>query len=296
MAGETMNDTSEHDKAVQVALHPMAFGLRVLKAFMANQGLLLAGAVAYYALLSIVPLLILTVFALSHLVSEADLFQVLGRYLEWLVPSQSQAVLADVSAFLNNGLGVGVLLIGTMIFFSSLAFSGLEKAMCLIFAHRGREKPRHALVSAILPYCFVLLLGVTLLAVTFASALVQAVAQESIALFGHRWSLGGISGLLFYGLGVLIETVVLAGLYLVIPVGRTRLNHALIGGFSAAVLWEILRHLLVWYLAHLSKVSVVYGSLTTAVVALFSMELAATLLLLGAQVIAEYEQLQRPAA
>ncbi len=291
-----MREASEHDRAVQLMLHPVTFGLRVIKAFMANQGLLLAGAVAYYALLSLVPLLILTVFVLSHLVSEADLFVVLGRYLEWLVPSQSQAVLADVSAFLSRGLGVGVLLIGTMIFFSSLAFSGLEKAMCVIFAHRGREKPRHALVSAILPYCFVLLLGVFLLAVTFASALVQAVAQESIDLFGHHWSLGGLSGLLFYALGVLIETLVLAGLYLVIPVGRTRLSHALIGGFSAAILWEILRHLLVWYLAHLSKVSIVYGSLTTAVVALFSMELAATLLLLGAQVIAEYEQLKKPSA
>ena len=166
--------------------------------------------------------------------------------------------------------------------------------MCIIFAHRGRTKSRHFLVSAVLPYCFVLLLGVTLLVVTFMSALLQAMAQQSIALFGEQWSLGNVSSGLFYGLGVLIETLVLAGLYLVIPVGRTRLHHALIGGFSAAVFWEILRHLLVWYLAHLSKLSVVYGSLTTAVVALFSMELAATLLLLGAQVIAEYEQLKDP--
>jgi YihY family inner membrane protein len=103
--------------------------------------------------------------------------------------------------------------------------------------------------------------------------------------------LRGISGLLFYLLGLLMETMVLATLYMVTPVGRTRLSHALIGGFSAAVLWEILRHILVWYFATLSKVSVVYGSLTTAVVALFSMELAATLVLLGAQVIAEYELL-----
>ncbi len=137
-----------------------------------------------------------------------------------------------------------------------------------------------------------LLLGITLLVVTFVSALLQAMAQESIALFGQQWRLDQVSVGLFYGLGVLIETLVLAGLYLVIPVGRTRLHHALIGGFSAAILWEILRYLLVWYLAHLSRLSVVYGSLSTAVVALFSMELAATLLLLGAQVIAEYEQLE----
>lgn len=288
-----MKDASEHDKAVQLALHPVAFGLRVLKAFAANQGLLLAGAVAYYALLSIVPLLILVVFALSHFVSEAELFLVLGRYLEWLVPSQSQAVLADVSGFLKNGVGVGVLLFGTMLFFSSMAFSGLEKAMGLIFAHRGLEQSRHFLVSAILPYCFVFVLGVTLLVVTFVSAILQAMAQESIQLFAWEWQLRGLSGGLFYGLGLLLETLVLSGLYLVIPVGRTRFSHAVIGGFSAAVLWEILRHLLVWYLAHLSRVSVVYGSLTTAVVALFSMELAAALLLLGAQVIAEYEKLGR---
>jgi uncharacterized BrkB/YihY/UPF0761 family membrane protein len=78
---------------------------------------------------------------------------------------------------------------------------------------------------------------------------------------------------------------------MVIPVGRTRLSHALIGGFSAAVLWAVLRHGLVWYFTTLSKVSILYGSLTTAVVAMFCMELAATLVLLGAQVIAEYELL-----
>ena len=44
-------------QAAYVLTHPGAFALRVLRAFRANQGLLLAGAVAYYTLLSIVPLL-----------------------------------------------------------------------------------------------------------------------------------------------------------------------------------------------------------------------------------------------
>jgi len=50
-----------NSRAVHVLKNPLAFALQVLKAFQANQGLLLAGAVAYYALLSIVPLLILMV-------------------------------------------------------------------------------------------------------------------------------------------------------------------------------------------------------------------------------------------
>lgn len=277
--------------ARQVITHPAAFALQTLRGFQRNQGLLLAGAIAYYALLSVLPLLILSIIALSHLVDQAVLIETAGRYLEWLVPSQSRAVLADVSGFLENRAAIGVVLLVTMLFFSSLAFSVLEKAMAIIFAHRGIVKKRHFLTSAVLPYCFVLMLGVALLAVTLVSAILQALAEESIHLLGRDWSLSGVSGLLLYALGLTMETLVLSAFYLITPVGRMRLSHALIGGFSAAVLWEMLRHILIWYFATLSKVSLVYGSLSTAVVALFSMELAATLVLLGAQVIAEYERL-----
>jgi uncharacterized BrkB/YihY/UPF0761 family membrane protein len=53
------------------------------------------------------------------------------------------------------------------------------------------------------------------------------------------------------------------------------------------------RHVLVWYFATLSQVGTVYGSLTTAIVVLLSFELASTLLICGAQVIAEYERIGR---
>jgi hypothetical protein len=66
----------------QVLKHPAAFALQTLKGFSDNQGLLLAAAIAYYALLSVVPLLILSVIALSHLVEQAELLATLGHYLE----------------------------------------------------------------------------------------------------------------------------------------------------------------------------------------------------------------------
>ena len=52
--------------ANRIAKQPGAFALAVIKQFRANQGVLLAGAVAYYTLLSLVPLLILILMALSH--------------------------------------------------------------------------------------------------------------------------------------------------------------------------------------------------------------------------------------
>ena len=277
-------------QAAYVATHPGAFALRVLRSFRANQGLLLAGAVAYYTLLSIVPLLILVLIALSQIVDQGELLATLGRYLEWLIPGQSGAVIGELTRFLDNRGVIGWVLLATMVFFSSLAFTVLENAMSVIFLHRVAIRRRHFLVSAIIPYCYILFMGFGLLLMTLVSASLQAVGAENIDFLGHNWSLRGISGALLYLLGVLGEIFVLTSIYLVMPVGRASWRHALIGGVTATVLWEITRHVLVWYFGTLSQVSVVYGSLTTSIVVLLSLEIAATLLLLGAQVIAEYER------
>jgi membrane protein len=279
--------------ARQVLHNPGAFALATLRSFRANQGLLLAGAVAYYALLSIVPLLILTVIALSHVIGEAELFETLGRYLEWLVPGQSKAIVGELANFLQHRDVIGWLLLATMLFFSSLAFTVLENAMSVIFVHRVAIRRRHFMISALLPYCYILSLGIGLLLVTLVAGVLQAMGQESVQFLGQRWSLGGVSGLLLYLLGVAGEVFVLTSVYLVMPVGRLKLRHALIGGVTAALLWEVTRHLLLWYFASLSQVNVVYGSLTTAIVVLLSLEAAAALLLYGAQVISEYERLDK---
>jgi YihY family inner membrane protein len=276
-----------------VLAHPGAFALRTLKAFRANQGLLLAGAVAYYALLSIVPLLILIAIVLSHWIDQAMLLQALGRYLEWLVPGQSKSIVDELANFLAHKDVIGWVLAATMIFFSGLAFTVLENAMSVIFFHRVAEKKRRYIISALLPYCYILTLGVGVLLVTLVSGSLQAMGERDIEFLGQTWSLGGVSGVLLYLLGFLGEVFVLTSIYLVMPVGRLKFSHALMGGVTAAVLWEITRHILTWYFATLSQVSVVYGSLTTAIVVLLSLEFAAILLLFGAQVIAEYERIGR---
>jgi len=276
-------------RVARIVRRPGAFAWRALKAFRANQGFLLAGAVAYYALLSLVPLIILAGIVLSLAIDPNELLAALQRYLEWLVPGQSKALVGELASFLSHG-DIGWLLLVTMLFFSSLAFTVLENAMSVIFHHRVAIKRRHFLVSALMPYLYILSLGVGLLIVAFVAGTLQAMGQESVEFLGFSWSLHGVSGLLLYLLGLAGEIAVVTSIYLVMPVGRLRLRHALVGGVTAALLWEITRHALLWYLNTLSQVSVVYGSLTTAIVVLLSLELGATLLLFGAQVISEFER------
>jgi len=284
-----------HSPAVQVLTNPLAFALRVLKNFQAHRGFLLAGAIAYNALLSLVPLLILSVIVLSRLVSPTELLDTLEHYLEWLVPSQSYAVLEELSRFLDQRIAIGSVLLATMLFFSSLTFSALNQAMAVIFGHRDMAYQRSSLLSLLLPYAFVGLLGVGLLAVTLISISVQTLVPESGVIFGRDWYLPGLSGTILRLLGLATEALMIAAIYHFLPVGRIALRYALVGGITATALWEIIRHVLVWYFNGLSNASVVYGSLTSAVIILFSLEIAATLLLLGAEVIAEYERLEQPA-
>ena len=239
-----------------------ALAVRSLKAFRANQGLLLAGAVAYYALLSLVPMLILALIGFSHLVEPQLLLDTLERYLGWLLPGEAKPVIAQLQVFIAHREVLGWVLAATMLFFSSLAFTVLENAMSIIFHHRVTVRRRRFLVSALLPYCYIVFLGAGFLVVTLVAG----------------------------------EVLIVTSIYLVMPVGRLLFRDALIGGVLAAVLWEITRHVLVWYFARLSKIGVVYGSLATAIVVLLSLEIGATLLLFGAQVISEYERLNRPGA
>ena len=271
----------------------LPFALCVLKGFRANQGILLAGGVAYYTLLSILPLMIVILIALSHFIDASLLLTTLGRYLELVVPGQSKAIMGEVASFLDHGGVIGWVLMVTLIFFSSLAFTVLENAMSVIFHHRVAIRRRHFLVSALIPYCYIMFLGVGLLVVTLVAGALQSFGSESIDLFGRTWSFHGLSGVLLYLIGVAGEVLMLTSIYLVMPVGRLSLRHALIGGATATVLWEITRHLLVWYFSTLSQVGEVYGSLTTSIVVLLSLEIAAIVLLLGAQVIAEYERTRK---
>jgi len=270
----------------------MAFALGVLKAFQANQGLLLAGAVAYYALLSIVPLLILMVIALSQLIDQEVLLATLDRALEYVVPGKDEEVVAELRAFLDHRQAIGWVLLATMLFFSQLGFRVLESAISVIFLHRVKRRRRHFLVSLLLPFAYVVLIGAALFAGSYMIAVLIAVGRESFVILGHSFSLGGPSRYLIYIAGVIGEILLISAIYYFMPSGRHSARHALIGGATAGLLWEVIRLALAWYFSTLSQVSVVYGSLTTAIVVLLSLEAAATLLLLGAQVIAEYERIE----
>jgi uncharacterized BrkB/YihY/UPF0761 family membrane protein len=171
---------------LEILRHPGSFVACVLKGFRANQGLLLAGAVAYYTLLSMIPLLILMLIALSNFIDEARLFATLSEYLQFVVPGQADALVNELRHFLRNRSEVGGVLLVTMVLFSALAFTVLENAMSVIFIHRVAVRRRRFIVSALLPYLFILFLAIGMVVVTVVAGKLAVLATRDITVFGFR--------------------------------------------------------------------------------------------------------------
>jgi hypothetical protein len=137
--------------AARVLAHPGVFALRVLKAFRSNQGLLLAGAVAYYALLSLVPLLILVMIVLSHAIDSERLLSALTEYLAFVVPGSSDALVDELRRFVEHRHVIGGVLLVTLVFFSAPRSPCWERDV--VTSPPRRDPPAALPGLALIPYC-----------------------------------------------------------------------------------------------------------------------------------------------
>ncbi|MCL7943510.1 YihY/virulence factor BrkB family protein [Marinobacter sp. ATCH36] len=274
-----MTDTTESDGSPAVFLRRLwMFSRRVMRNFIRNHGVLLAGGVGYNVLLSAVPLLALLGVLLTRVVEEEQLLEVMAIQAQHFAPAHADIWLDAVRAFMESRDVIGIAGIPVLLFFSSFAFRMLEDSIAIIF-HRPENPRRSFWFSAVLPYAFMLVLGIGLLTLTLVFAFVNTLYEEP--------------GLILYLLSFVSVFLMFSTIYKVLPIMRISPRRALVGGLVAAILWEATRLVMMYYFLNISFVNVIYGSLATIIVLLISLEVGSIILLLGAQVIAELERSER---
>ncbi len=256
----------------------LQFSRRVLRNFLRNHGVLLAGGVGYNVLQSAVPMLALLAVLLTRVVNEEQLLEVMAVQARHFAPANANLLLDAVRAFMDSRDIIGIIGLPVLLFFSSFAFRMLEESIAIIF-HRPDNPHRSFWVSAVLPYALFLVLGAGLLALTFLFSVINALYEAP--------------GLTLYLISFIGVFVLFSAIYKVLPIVRVSTRRALVGGLVAAILWETTRLLLMYYFLNISFVNAIYGSLATIIVILISLEIASIILLLGAQVIAELERSER---
>jgi len=275
---------------LKVASRLRRFSFRVGRNFLQNRGILLAGGVAYNTLLSIVPLFVVILLGLSLFMDTEALLDSIAAQLHFLVPGVAGELTRTVASALDarpvvSGIGIVVLL-----FFSSMAFRMLEEAIACIFESQRHARERRFWISAMIPYAYMAVFSVGIIFLTAASGILEALSDKHIVVGEWGFSMTHAPRIGLHVIGLIGLCFLFTSIYKVLPVARIQFRRALVGGITAALLWDVVRWLLVWYFSNISLVNMIYGSLATVVIVLLAMEIAAIIILLGAQIIAELEK------
>ena len=272
-------------------LRLMWFAARVLRDFfLRNHGLLLTGAVAYNMMLSLIPLSAVMMVGFSQFYEHDVLMESLATEVALIAPGFGPTLAEVLEGFLGNRRVVGWVGVGVLLFFSSMAFRVLEDAIAIIFHRPLPTLKRKFWVSAMIPYFFILIVAGGLIVVTSVNAVIDAPGSIRHTFPGLERLVQSNPGRFIYFTNLLGLVLLFTLLYKIMPVATVSFRRALAGGVTAAILWEIARHLLVAYFTHVSIVNVLYGSMATIIIVLLTMEAVALILLLGAQVIADLQR------
>jgi len=262
---------------------PLRFALAVARGFSDNGGLTLAAAVAHHMLLSAIPMLMVTLALFSRFVDTHRLARVLTEELSQLLPrAHAKTVVQSAIAFAQAPEVSGLFGLCTLLVFSTLAFRTLQRAIDIIFSHRGSKARRPLWSSALISLAYVLAIG--------AASSLQALALSGIDGALQRFGLHlprATLWLSFLGMVLLVSSI-----YVVMPVGRIAWRLALWAGFSVALVWAALQRALIFYFDSLSPVDWVFGSMATIIAVLISFELLSSVVLLGAQAVALVDRAQ----
>jgi len=202
----------------------------VLK-FFADRGTHLAAMVAYFALLSFVPLTFLAL-ALLGLARRADASDFLVRELSHAFPGTSlQSILALVHKVQDNAATLGIIG-GVALVWSSLSlFSALESAVNIVYGRPNRTFLRGKLLA--------LTLMVATITTLFVSLVIGAVGVEIL----KRSAPGFVSNpIVAYVLSIAVSVtgifIFLLALYRLLPTAEMTLSDALPGAIAAAIVLE----------------------------------------------------------
>ncbi len=274
-----------------LAVQFLCFARRVLRDFfLRNNGLMLTSAVAYNALLSLVPLSAVLVVLLSRYFEEELLKGAVAAEVGLIAPGAENLLSDILDSFFESRELAGWIGVVVMLFFGSVAFRVLQQAMATIFHRPLKPRRRRFWVKALLPYAFVALVALGLIVVTSLTAFFESGQGRVLAFGKFSVAMQQVGAVVLRVAGWLGLTLLFTTLYKVMPATRISFRLSLYGGMTAATLWELLRYGLTSYFVHMSVVNAVYGSMATTIIVLLTMEAAALTVLLGAQVIADLQR------
>ncbi len=251
---------------------------RIFQNFWHKNVFTLAAAVSYYAFLAIFPFFILLIYVSTVLFQRSLSIEKLEAHLKLFPPAVSDTIIANLDSIVSTGRVFSAISLIAVIYFAFRVFTVMESALDVIFESTESRSTWKANLKSFL---FFLMTGFVLLILFFSGPTLFVLSkkvQELTFLDSYY---------LFLLSQIVVETIFFALTYKYLAHVKVPMKSALIGGFTATVLWELLKHIFGLYIVSIGLYELVYGSIGSLIILMLWIYWSILIYLFGAEVAAD---------
>jgi membrane protein len=250
-----------------------------------------AAAIAYYALLSLFPFLLLVISLLGTVTAdESDRITVLSFVFRYF-PTQLDFVTNQLDALRQSHLQVSLAGALALIWASLGVFGAVTSAVNEAW---GVEKQRSFLKHRLVSFLMLVAAGGFMLVALLAVTAMQ-IAQASwfgVMLSRFHW-LTALQTLTFRWLATILLIVGIGLVYYFIPNAKTRFRDVWVGAAVTGLLWRGAFDGFSWYIKHNNRLTLIHGSIAAVVVFLLWVYVSSIILMFGVEFTAAYARIRR---
>lgn len=248
--------------------------------FVKDEGFFLTASVSYYAILSLIPIAIIGTAFYMYLYSlgfaDASFSDFLS-YIKNFFPQIPPDLEKNIEFVFNHRSAMGYIGIFILIWAATLVFSSLGNALDKIFKTGEKKRFRRHIFSLTLVFIVAFSTVLFIIGENILRAYIRGITLKSAL----EVSIGGIFS--SFIIPPFVYALFASFIYYTLPSRRVQGKCIIAGAVTSAVVWEIGRSIFVWYMTHITKVNIIYGSFGVLIIGVLWVYYSFAVLFWGAE-------------
>ncbi len=265
-------------------LWPLIAPIQAVRRLAKADGIDLAAALAFFTVLSQLPLVALMAMLLIAIGPTDGVVDVLTEALSYLFPASQDLINEAIDNLLGGSFTIGILAVINLMIGANRLLAATNRAVNRVFGIRNTQVIQVTVKSVILATILVALFMFSIGLSAVIQALIHFSQDSAPVTHGLSTLAAFILGTLTTIIPAIFTTTIFAIIYYRIPNTRVLKRDAIFGAIIAIILFEIGKHVFFWANNLDTYRANVYGPITSVVVLMLWAYIASLIFLYGASI------------